>query len=78
MDWIKRLQDEFLGISEKLHALEAFQLKDVFKDLKDIEKRNLAEQMSFMRGYKNVLERRINYYLKKGSGVPAREDLRNP
>ena len=59
-DWVARLHQEFSELGMRLEKLDAFILSDKFDELPEIERKDLKEQRKHMKGYHDVLTRRIS------------------
>ena len=62
--FVERMITEKDELQDKVTKLEKFVNGEKFKELKGLEQVYLKEQLSFMRGYLNVLRQRINFYNK--------------
>lgn len=64
-DWQQRVVDEKAALDEKIGKLEAFIDGGAYKEaLYWVQRSLLAEQLSHMRAYADVLQQRIQYFSK--------------
>lgn len=54
--------EEAVELAKRLYKLNKFVESDTFKELKEIERNMLIEQLEFMYNYLKVLHNRIRYY----------------
>lgn len=58
-DWKNRLIEEEANLSEKIAKLESFLKSENYDTLISLDKKDLKEQLLYMRHYRMVLRRRM-------------------
>ena len=62
-DFQKRVVSEQYDLDEKINSLQEFiETSEQFSDLSLYERRDLAQQLRFMKKYSNTLSNRINRF----------------
>lgn len=59
-DFRARLSMEFSELTIKVEKLEAFIVSDKYDSLPEVDRKDLKEQLRYMKGYLSVLNRRVS------------------
>jgi hypothetical protein len=65
----ERLYREYLELLERKSKIAAFILADSFEDLREIDRRDLREQLGHMNAYWRVLARRCSRHLPEFADI---------
>lgn len=59
-DYISRIYTEHGELNKNIEKLKDFILSDKYEALPDIDKKDLKEQLSYMKSYFDILSRRVS------------------
>ena len=62
---IKKLKNEFDALNNRINKLKAFMETDTYETLAVDEKIDLNQQLEYMNGYANILNKRIERHTSK-------------